>query len=194
MEQEEKNYQPETRSRKFWRVVLGSMVGFVLASIITSVLGMLMFLGMIATFQKTASSMMSTPTNVKDNSVLLVDLTPAISERAVEMPFSFGDYMQEGLGLDNILAAIKAASGDSKIKGIYLKSSTVSASPASVKNGTDLSVGAASANPTTELSMHSTSTRAMMVFFIDNNLPIFYRMILESGYSFSSPLICMHIT
>jgi protease-4 len=133
IEQQQQNYQPETRSRKFWRVVLGSMVGFVLASVITSILGMLMFLGMIATFQKTASSMMSTSTNVKDNSVLLVDLTPTISERAVEMPFSFGDYMQEGLGLDNVLAAIKAASGDPKIKGIYLKSSTVSASPASAK-------------------------------------------------------------
>ena len=133
MEQEEKNYQPETRSRKFWRVVLGSMVGFVLASIITFILGILMFLGMIATLQKSASSMMSSTPNVKDNSVLVVDLTPSISERAVEMPFSFGDYSQESLGLDNILAAIKAAAGDSKIKGIYLKSKTVSASPASTK-------------------------------------------------------------
>ena len=133
MEQEEKNYQQETKSRKFWRVVLGSMVGFVLASIITSILGILMFFGMIATFQKTASSAMSSTTNVKDNSVLLVDLSPSISERAVEMPFTFGDYMQDGLGLDNILASIKAAAGDPKIKGIYLKSQTVSASPASTK-------------------------------------------------------------
>ncbi len=133
MEQEEKKCQPETRSRKFWRVVLGSMVGFVLASIITSILGILMFMGMIATFQKTASSAMSSTTNVKDNSVLLVDLSPSISERAVEMPFTFGDYMQDGLGLDNILKSIKAAAGDPKIKGIYLKSKSVSASPASSK-------------------------------------------------------------
>lgn len=133
MEQEEKNYQPETRSRKFWRVVLGSMVGFVLASTITFIMGILMFLGMIATLQKSASSMMSSTPNVKDNSVLLVDLTPNISERAVDMPFSFGDYSQESLGLDNVLAAIKAAAGDSKIKGIYLKSKAVTASPASTK-------------------------------------------------------------
>ena len=133
MEQEEKNYQPETRSRKFWRVVLGSMVGFVLASIITSILGLLMFVGMIATIQKSASSMMSSTTDVKDNSVLLVDLTPSISERAVEIPFSFGDYSQQSLGLNDVLATIKAAAGDSKIKGIYLKSQTVSASPASAK-------------------------------------------------------------
>lgn len=130
---QDNSYQPESRSRKFWRVVLGSMVGFVLASCITFFLGILMMLGMVATMQKTASSAMSTTPNVKDNSVLLVDLSPSISERAVEMPFSFGNYMQEGLGLDNILSAIKAAAGDDKVKGIYLKSKTVSASPASTK-------------------------------------------------------------
>ena len=104
-----------------------------LASIITSILGLLMFVGMIATIQKSASSMMSSTTDVKDNSVLLVDLTPSISERAVEIPFSFGDYSQQSLGLNDVLATIKAAAGDSKIKGIYLKSQTVSASPASAK-------------------------------------------------------------
>ena len=133
IEQQEQNSKPETRSRKFWRVVLGSMVGFVLASIITSILGILMMLAMVATMQKTASSALSSTVNVKDNSVLMLDLSASISERAVEMPFSFGDYMQEGLGLDNILAAINAAAGDPKIKGIYLKSKTVSASPASTK-------------------------------------------------------------
>ena len=34
--------QQESRSRKFWRVVLGSMVGFVLANIIVGILGILM--------------------------------------------------------------------------------------------------------------------------------------------------------
>ena len=128
---EQQNNKPETRSRKFWRVVLGSMVGFVLASIIVSILSVLMFLGMIASFEKMGTST-STP-NIKDKSVLLVDLSPSISERAVDMPFSFGEYAQQGLGLDNVLAAIKSAAGDSKIKGIYLKSKTVTASPASTK-------------------------------------------------------------
>ena len=131
--EQEQNSKPETRSRKFWRVVLGSMVGFVLASIITSILGILMMLGMVATMQKTFSSNTSSTVNVKDNSVLLLDLSASINERAVEMPFDFGDYAQQSLGLDNILAAINAAAGDSKIKGIYLKSKTVSASPASTK-------------------------------------------------------------
>lgn len=132
MEQEEKNYQPETRSRKFWRVVLGSMVGFVLASMITCIMGILMMFAMVATLQKSASSMSST-VNVKENSVLMLDLSSNISERAVEIPFNFGNYADQSLGLDNILKAIKAAASDSKIEGIYLKSSTVGGSPATVK-------------------------------------------------------------
>ena len=123
--------QPETRSRKFWRVVLGSMVGFVLANIIVGILGLLMFLGMIASFEKMGSS--STTGTIKDKSVLVLNLDSPIEERAVEMPFDFGTYMKQNVGLDNILAAIKGAAGDSKIKGIYLKTSTVSASPASTK-------------------------------------------------------------
>ena len=128
---QQQHNQPETRSRKFWRVVLGSMVGFVLANIIVGILGILMFLGMIASMEKMTSS--SSSGSVKDNSVLLLNLDSSIEERAVEMPFDFGPYADQSVGLDNILAAIKAAAGDSKIKGIYLKSSTVSASPATVK-------------------------------------------------------------
>jgi len=130
MEQEEKNYQPETKSRKFWRVVLGSMVGFVLASFITSILGLLMFLGMIASFEKMGSA--STP-NVKDNSVLVLDLSSPIEERAVEMPFDFGPYADQSIGLDKILSAIESAAGDPKIKGIYLKSQSVGGAPATNK-------------------------------------------------------------
>lgn len=133
MEQEEKNYQPETRSRKFWRVVLGSMVGFVLASMITCILGILMMLAMVATLEKSASSMSSSTVNVKENSVLMLDLSSSISERAVEIPFNFGSYSDQSLGLDNILKAIEAAASDSKIKGIYLKSSTIGGSPATMK-------------------------------------------------------------
>ncbi len=127
---EQQNNQPETRSRKFWRVVLGSMVGFVLASFIVSILSILMFLGMIASFEKIGKS--NAP-SVKDNSVLVMDLSASIEERAVEMPFNFGNYTPQSLGLDNILAAIESAAGDPKIKGIYLKSQTVGGSPATNK-------------------------------------------------------------
>lgn len=129
--QTQQNDQQETRSRKFWRVVLGSMVGFVLANLIVGLLGFLMFLGMIASLEKLGSS--STTGTIKDKSVLVLNLDSPIEERAVEMPFEFGSFVKQNVGLDNILAAIKGAAGDSKIKGIYMKTSTVSASPASAK-------------------------------------------------------------
>ena len=130
IEQQQQNYQPETRSRKFWRVVLGSMVGFVLASIIVSFLSILMFLGMIASFEKMGKS---NTVNVKDNSVLVMDLSASIEERVVDQPFDFGGYAPQSMGLDNILAAIESAAGDPKIKGIYLKSQTVGGAPATNK-------------------------------------------------------------
>ena len=94
---QQQNNQPETRSRKFWRVVLGSMVGFVLANIIVGILGLLMFLGMIASLEKMGSS--SSSTSVKDNSVLVMDLSASIEERATDIPFNFGPYKYENLGL-----------------------------------------------------------------------------------------------
>ena len=105
--QPQQHNQQESRSRKFWRVVFGSMVGFVLANIIVGILGLLMFLGMIASFEKMSSS--SSSGSVKDNSVLVLNLDSSIEERAVEMPFDFGPYADQSVGLDKILAAIKAA-------------------------------------------------------------------------------------
>ncbi len=125
------NFKPESRSRKFWRVVLGSMVGFVLSSMIVFILGILSIITMIASVERLSSS--SSAATLKDNSVLLVNLTAPIEERAIEIPFDFGEYSQQTMGLDKILESIKSAAGDPKIKGIYLKSSTVSASPATTK-------------------------------------------------------------
>ena len=76
------------------------MVGFVLANIIVGILGILMFLGMIASLEKLGSS--TTTTTVKDNSVLVLNLDSPIEERAVEIPFSFGPYMDQNVGLDKI--------------------------------------------------------------------------------------------
>ncbi len=135
MNDNELNYQnqpatakPETRTRKFWRVVFGSMLGFFFSMILVSILYMVMLISMIAAF----SSMDKDSADVKDNSILKINLTQGVAERAVETPFDkFNDYSQ--IGLDDVLASIKNASTDPKIKGIYINSATVSASPATVK-------------------------------------------------------------
>ncbi len=122
----------ESGAKKFWRIVFGTMVGFFLSCLIVSILSMLMFAAMIASVGSTNT------VTVRDNSVLKLDLQKPIQEQAMENPFDmFGDefsqYYQSGIGLDDILTCIKAAAKDSKIKGIYINTESVSASPATLK-------------------------------------------------------------
>lgn len=122
----------ETGARKFWRIVFGTMVGFFFSCIIVSILSMFMFAAMIASMGTT------TTVSVNDNSILKLDLQKNISEQAVENPFDmFGDefsqYYQSSIGLDDILACIKSAAKDPKIKGIYINSESVGAAPATLK-------------------------------------------------------------
>ena len=121
--------KPESRARKFWRVVLGSMLGFFFSIMLVSILYTWMLFSMISTL----SSANFESVNVKDNSILKINLTQSVAERAVDSPFDkFSSYNTQ-IGLDDILASIKNAASDPKIKGIYINSATVSASPATVK-------------------------------------------------------------
>ena len=122
----------ETGARKFWRIVFGTMVGFFFSCIIVSILSMFMFAAMIASMGS------STTVSVKDNSILKLDLQKNIQEQAEENPFDmFGDefsqFYQSSIGLDDILACIKSAAKDPKIKGIYINSESVGAAPATLK-------------------------------------------------------------
>lgn len=134
MEQETviKPKKKESNARKFWRIVFGTMVGFIFMSIITSFLSLLMFVAMIASLGKTEV------VTVQDNSILKLDLQKPIVEQAEDNPFDmFGDefsqYYQSTIGLDDILACIHSAAIDPKIKGIYINSPSVGASPATLK-------------------------------------------------------------
>lgn len=121
--------KPETRTRKFWRVVFGSMLGFFFSMVLISILYIVMLISMVATL----SSTMNETTTIKDNSILKVNLTQGIAERVVETPFDkFNNYNSQ-IGLNDILASIKHAAADPKIKGIYLNSASVGASPATAK-------------------------------------------------------------
>lgn len=122
----------ETGAKKFWRIVFGTMVGFFLSCLIVSILSTLMFVAMIASMGS------SNTVAINDNTILKLDLQKPIQEQAVDNPFEmFGDefsqYYQSGIGLDDILTCIKAAAKDSKIKGIYINTESVSTSPATLK-------------------------------------------------------------
>lgn len=122
----------ESGAKKFWRIVFGTMVGFFLSCLIVSILSTLMFVAMIASMGS------SNTVAINDNTILKLDLQKPIQEQAVDNPFDmFGDefsqYYQSGIGLDDILTCIKAAAKDSKIKGIYINTESISASPATLK-------------------------------------------------------------
>ena len=124
------NQRPETRSKKFWRVVLGSMVGFILANMIIGIFTVFFMIAMIA-----GASTGSAPV-VENGSVLKIELQSPIVERAEDNPFENMDlgsyYSTASIGLDDILNSLKAAADDNRIKGIYLNMKSVAASPATL--------------------------------------------------------------
>lgn len=128
----ERPKKKETKSRKFWRIVFGTMVGFILMNVIVSFISLLLFVIVIAAVGTSDIS------PVKENSILKIDLGKPIAEQSEENPFDiFGDefsaYYQSSIGLDDILASIKHAGTDPKIKGIYINSPVVSCSWATLK-------------------------------------------------------------
>lgn len=111
----------ESNAKKFWRIVLGTMVGFFFSSFIVSIFSTIMFIAMIVSMSNIET------VKVYDNSILKLDLQQPIVEQAEDNPFDiFGDefsqYYQSTIGLDDILACIKSAANDPKIKGIYINS------------------------------------------------------------------------
>lgn len=124
-----KSSATESRSRKFWRVVLGSALGFILVNIVTSFLGIFILLAIVG------SSVKESDTAIPANAVLTLNFDAPIQERAEDNPFSeldLGQYNRNHLGLDDILNVINNAAEDSKIKGISLNIQQLSAAPATL--------------------------------------------------------------
>ncbi len=124
-----KSSATESRSRKFWRVVLGSALGFILVNIVTSFLGIFILLAIVG------SSVKESDTAIPDNAVLTLTFDAPIQERAEDNPFSeldLGRYNRNFIGLDDILNVINNAAEDSKIKGISLNIQQLSAAPATL--------------------------------------------------------------
>ena len=104
--------------KQFIKYVLATVVGIIIVGVIVTLMSIIGLVG-IATMGS------STPT-VKDNSVLVIQLQGSIDERSEENPFAnlFGNKALESQGLDDILAAIKRAKEDDKVKGIYIEAGT----------------------------------------------------------------------
>ncbi|MFD2571998.1 signal peptide peptidase SppA [Spirosoma soli] len=114
--------------RQFLKYVLATIVGLLLFSFI----GFLLLIGISAAVSSSSDS----KTDVKENSVLKLDLDKPIQERSVDNPFSgFGpvDGTGDAIGLVELKQALKEAKDDDNIKGIYLQTENPTAGWASLE-------------------------------------------------------------
>jgi protease-4 len=118
--------------KDFFKIVLGSTVGFVIASILFSLLSIILFFGMIGSL---SSSFSRDSFTLQDNSVLHLRLSGTIAERVPELdPFMqlLNNNEPSTMGLNDIVSAIRKAKDNDKIKGVYIDSRAFSASMATL--------------------------------------------------------------
>jgi protease IV len=104
------------------KTFFGSMLGSFLGAIIGLVIIFFIIIGMFVGLMKSIKT--KEVQSISGNSILEIRLNHTILERTRENPFNF-DFddntpVRETAGLDDIVASIRHAAIDSKIKGIYL--------------------------------------------------------------------------
>lgn len=115
--------------KQFFKYVLATIVGITAISIIGFFLFFMIIGALVATTEKQVA--------VQDNSMLVLNLDRQIVDRAPNDPFEDFDIpgfnRAKTVGLDDITKSLKKAVFDDRIKGIYLKLSTVNGGMASVE-------------------------------------------------------------
>lgn len=117
--------------KQFLKFTLATIVGI----IITSLIGLLIFFGIVGAFAASSEKKVKT----SPNSVYELELKGNLIERSKDDPFSsvfassMGQSAVKTIGLDDVLANIKKAKNDDNILGIYLNGGMLSGGFASLK-------------------------------------------------------------
>jgi len=115
----------------FWKIMAASMVGFILASIVS----ILLFMGAIGSL--VAKFGEAEKIEIKKESVLKLDLSLAIPDRTPQNPFesfNFDPYdLKKITGLNDMLRNLERAKEDESIEGIYLEISVVTSGMATAE-------------------------------------------------------------
>lgn len=102
---------------KFLKIFLASLLAVVVGGVVSSLLWVFVFIGLAGSIEST--------TEVKPNSVLMVDLAEDITDAPPANPLGAIDFnsftVRKQLSLMQALRSIKAAEKDDRIKGIYLR-------------------------------------------------------------------------
>lgn len=110
--------------KDFLKFTLATVTGIIISSVV------LFFISILVVFSMVSSS--ESETQVRKNSIMMLDLDGTLEERSQENPFDF--LMGEdnsNYGLDDILASIKKAKENDDIKGIYIQATSLDAGFAS---------------------------------------------------------------
>jgi protease-4 len=104
---------------------LSSLLATIVGILVMTIVVVIILAGIIA-----ASTSREIP-DVKENSLLVASFSAPVADRSDENPFtrfwSGNPYIEEMMGLDQILKDLDKAEADDNIKGIFLKLGTVSA-------------------------------------------------------------------
>ena len=115
--------------KDFFKFVLATVVGIFAVSVIGFVLFFMIIGALISSTEKQVA--------VQDNSMLVLDLARQVVDRAPNDPFEDLDIpgfnQIKTIGLDDIKTSLENAVYDDRIKGVYLKLSTVGGGMASVE-------------------------------------------------------------
>lgn len=115
--------------KDFPKIVLGSALGFIVASILISVISLVFF---IATAGSLFKSMGEEQFVLENNSVLYLRLAGDIQERSPRSTAFIPQDNTAMMGLDDIIAAIRKVKNDDRIKGIYINAQIFHAAPATL--------------------------------------------------------------
>ena len=112
--------------KDFLKFTFATVVGLILASVA------LFFISILFFFSAVSSA--DTETEVRANSIMVLDLKGELLERNQSLPYDM--FMSEDYqyyGLDDILSSIRKAKENENIKGIYLRANFLTAGYASIE-------------------------------------------------------------
>ncbi len=113
--------------KDFLKFTFATVLGIIVAGVV------LFFLGILTVFSMASSS--ESETQVKENSIMMMELNGTITERSVTNPLnSLLGESGASFGLNDLLASIQKAKENENIKGIYLQADLMSAGYASLES------------------------------------------------------------
>ena len=118
--------------KDFFKIVLASALGFLIANILLFILSIILFFGFIGSM---AGDMGKSTFKLKENSVFHLKLSGQINERVAEDdPFTalLGSNIPSPMGLNDITSGIRKAKDNDAIRGIYIDSRMFTASTATL--------------------------------------------------------------